>query len=84
MKIVGQRQKAWAKVARKGLAEALGGKCCKCATQDALEFDCIIPQGDAHHRMEASARMSFYRAQHRANNLQLLCEVCHRKKTINE
>ena len=54
-----------------------------------LEFDCIIPQGHWHHKVETDRRISFYRKQFRAGNLQLLCaewtkDQCHLKKTLTE
>jgi len=54
----------------------LGGKCAVCGTTSCLTFDCIVPKGDAHHRMGSLARVGFYRAQMRAGNLQLLCFAC--------
>jgi len=44
-----------------------------CGATESLEFDCIEPRGDRHHRMDSSARMSFYHQQHRLGNLQVLC-----------
>jgi hypothetical protein len=58
----------------------LGGYCASCGTNDTLEFDCIEPVGDRHHRMTAPARISFYRAQMRAGNVQLLCQQCNSLK----
>jgi 5-methylcytosine-specific restriction endonuclease McrA len=78
---VGRSQKNWARKARQSLIEVLGGCCCMCKTSDSLEFDCIEPQGDEHHRMDTSARMSFYRSQFRIGNLQVLCSDCHSLKT---
>lgn len=82
---VGQRQKQWAKQARIKLLAELGDCCKGCGSVKKLEFDYIIPQGDEHHKMDSSARLSFYRAQHRANNLQLLCKrPCHSRKSARE
>lgn len=39
-----------------------------------ITFDCIIPQGDKHHRGSTDQRMSFYIKQIKLNNIQLLCE----------
>jgi hypothetical protein len=39
-----------------------------------LTIDCKKPCGHKHHRMDQSARQSFYHQQLRENNLQLLCE----------
>ena len=71
---MGLRQKIWAKHARQKLMEELGGCCVECGTVKRLTFDCIVPQGDSHHRMDASARMSFYHKQHAVKNVQILCK----------
>jgi len=80
------RQKEWARRARARLVACFGGECCKanghCNGQ--LEFDCIIPQGDEHHRKDTSARMSFYHKQHRIGNLQLLCSFHHALKSTQD
>jgi hypothetical protein len=83
------RQRIWAAHARKLLRRALGMKCAACGSKDyrKLEFDCIKPCGDRHHKMEWSWRISFYREQFRAGNLQLLCGGvggCHGKKTAKD
>lgn len=70
---MGLRQQAWARRARHRLLEKLGGKCAVCGTTEQLEFDCIVPQGDEHHRRDNSWRMSFYHAQESVGNLQILC-----------
>jgi len=79
-----KRQKEWARRARFELMFKLGGACFECGTDKHLDFDCIIPQGPAHHRsMDTSQRVSFYRRQHKEGNLQLLCRhKCHKKKTV--
>lgn len=79
-----RRQKEWAKRARIELLILLGGTCFKCGTEDMLEFDCIQPQGHRHHTFDTSQRMSFYRAQYKKGNLQILCERCHNKKASKE
>ena len=81
---MGAAQKDWARRARLQLLHALGGVCAECFSAERLEFDCIVPCGDAHHRMDTSARMSFYRAQHRAGNLQVLCSTCNGQKSVGE
>lgn len=81
---MGQYEKQWARRKRAELTVELGSLCVNCKREDDLEFDCIIPQGDKHHKMDTSARMSFYRAQHRNGNIQLLCEKCHRIKSASE
>lgn len=72
--------KEWARKQRKLLMRVLGNKCAACGCRKDLTFDCIDPQGDRHHRFDTSQRMSFYRAQFRAFNLQILCESCNVKK----
>lgn len=78
---MGKRQKIWARRARSRLVEILGGRCKCCGTDEGLELDCIVPMGHFHHRMDSSARISFYRQQHREGNLQVLCSDCHTAKT---
>lgn len=73
---MGMKQKEWARKTRQALLAELGGECARCGTTEALEFDCIIPCGDAHHKFDTSARMSFYRHQYAAGNLQVLCHEC--------
>ena len=69
-----KRQKVWAAKARDVLIAKLGGKCVKCGTTEELTFDCIIPCGHEHHRMSFDRRISFYRAQDKLGNLQVLCK----------
>lgn len=49
-----------------------------------LELDCILPQGDEHHRMSTDQRATFYRRQDAEGNLQLLCSKCHSEKTLRD
>lgn len=77
---MGARQKDWARRKRVDLLNVLGDKCVECGATEKLEFDCIVPCGDKHHKMEPSTRMSFYHAQHRAKNLQILCTHCNARK----
>jgi hypothetical protein len=79
-----KRQKAWARVARQRLMMLLGNSCALCGRPDTLTFDCIVPQGDNHHRMDTSARMSFYHRQHQVGNVQLLCELCQSIKSTDD
>jgi 5-methylcytosine-specific restriction endonuclease McrA len=79
-----KRQKRWARQERQRLRVRLGTRCAVCGTTASVEFDCILPQGHEHHRMDAATRTLFYRRQVSAGNLQLLCEKCHAKKTANE
>ena len=59
----------------------MGGKCTQCGSTEELTFDCINPQGSDHHSaMDWSWRMSFYRAQFKQGNLQLLCHMCNSTK----
>lgn len=73
-------EKLRAKYLRTFLIELLGAKCAHCGTTIKLEFDCIIATGDSHHKKDTSARISFYRAQLRGKNLQLLCSKCNGRK----
>jgi len=69
-----KRQKAWARKWRDRILVILGGRCQQCRTRKDLQFDVIIPCDSTHHRkMDWSWRMSFYRRQLAAGNLQLLC-----------
>ena len=77
-------QKEWARRKRSELLELLGNVCAHCGTTENLEFDCISPRGDRHHRGEASQRMCFYRRQFREGNLQVLCNVCNGRKGDEE
>ena len=79
-----KRQKEWARQARFELMFKLGGACFECGTDRDLDFDCITPQGDEHHKLDTERRVCFYRRQHKAGNLQLLCRrnKCHSKKTV--
>lgn len=82
---MGMRQREWAKRARRQLQIQLGYACQKCGTRNNLQFDCITPQGHFHHEhMDPSWRVSFYRQQASAGNLQLLCEDCHLAKSAKE
>lgn len=58
-------------------------RCWGCGSKDyrKLEFDCVIPKDNKHHRkMEWSWRISFYRQQFKQENLGLLCSKCNSKK----
>jgi hypothetical protein len=81
---MGKRQKRRAKERRIELMMWLGYCCAKCGKEEDLEFDCIEPQGNEHHRMDTSHRMCFYFKQYRLGNLQILCTKCHSKKSLTE
>jgi 5-methylcytosine-specific restriction endonuclease McrA len=81
---MGKAQKQWARQKRFELLFLLGGHCVECGTEEDLTFDCKHPCGDAHHRMDTSHRMSFYRRQHREKNLQILCRKCNTKKSVQD
>lgn len=78
------RFRRWATERLELLREELGYRCARCSRCHQLEFDCIIPQGDKHHRFETNRRAVFYYRQHKQGNLQLLCCDCHKRKTRNE
>lgn len=67
-------------MARDALLELLGAKCRACGTKEKLEFDCVKPMGDEHHHLEWSHRISWYRQQAAAGNLQVLCRSCNASK----
>ena len=81
---MGLRQREWARRTREKLLDLLGRRCGWCGATDAeekLTFDCIEPQGHAHHRKFCwPKRMSFYRRQLAADNLQVLCDRCNSRK----
>lgn len=79
-----QNMVTWARNARFKLMFELGGQCARCGKVKELEFDCIVPQGHVHHRLGVSSRMVFYRRQHKAGNLQILCRVCNNKKSVSD
>lgn len=82
---MGRRQKQRAKERRIELMMVLGYCCAHCGSEEKLEFDCIVPRGHAHHRMDTSARMCFYWREHlQHRNIQILCASCNTKKSANE
>jgi 5-methylcytosine-specific restriction endonuclease McrA len=75
------RQRAWARRWRDRLLLLLGNRCRHCRTRKELSFDVVTPcDCGEHHRREWSWRISFYRAQHAAGNLQILCDKCNARK----
>ncbi len=81
---MGKRQKLWAKTARLNLLLELGMYCKKCGREDNLTFDCIEARGDSHHRLDTERRICFYRREHKAGNIQVLCKDCNEKKAVAE
>lgn len=79
-----REHKAWARRARRKLLDFLGGACVDCGVTENLEFDCIRPVGNKHGRKDTSARMCFYHGQFYRDNLQILCNECHTKKSRRE
>jgi 5-methylcytosine-specific restriction endonuclease McrA len=81
---MGKRQTKWAATVRAALIVLLGGRCRCCGRTAPLEMDCIVPQGDRHHKMSSAGRVSFYKKEMARGNLQLLCAACHSRKTSKE
>ena len=79
-----QHPVTWARNARFRLMFLLGGCCAQCSTTKELEFDCIVPQGDKHHKAGMVARTTFYRRQYKEGNLQILCRRCNNKKSVSD
>ena len=77
---MGARQRNWARRKRDELRWVLGNECECCGCTEDLQFDCITPCGRKHHGYGWAQRMSFYRRQMRAGNLQLLCGRCNAVK----
>lgn len=79
------RHRRWANLVLRRLRHDLGQMCGWCwrsaRAAGGLEFDCIAPEGDEHHRWETNRRAVFYRRLYRRGGLQLLCPRCHRRKT---
>jgi hypothetical protein len=79
-----KRHKRWASRQRQLMIAAMGGACAACGSTEALTFDCIAPRGDSHHRGNAVERMTFYRREARAGNIQVLCDKCNALKGDTE
>lgn len=58
----------------------LGGKCAYCNATACLTFDCIVPTGDAHHRLSSVGRVTYYKREMARGNIQLLCSECNSRK----
>ena len=78
---MGLRQRQWAARRRQVILDQLGERCAHCSSTKDLEFDCIQSPGDWHHNIEWSWRMSFYNRMLKEGNLQILCRICHSKKS---
>ena len=65
---------------REALRKALGNVCKHCKATGKLHFDCVYPQGHAHHQMGSRDRIIFYEREHKRGNIQLLCARCHSLK----
>jgi len=84
---MGKKIKKWAKKARVILMQELSPVCKLCGETNStkLTFDCIIPQGDIHHRGSTDQRIMFYRRQHKEHkNIQVLCRSCNSSKQAKE
>ena len=75
-----KRQKNWARRAREAIIHDLGGCCDNCGDVTNLTLDCLRPKGSMHHRLDTSARIGFYRAQMKQDNLRILCRTCNASK----
>ena len=76
--------KSRARIRRNLLLICLGECCAHCGATENLEFDCIVPKGNDHHRYDTSHRMCFYWREHKLGNLQILCAKCNNKKSLTE
>lgn len=73
-------KKSWWQRKRDRLIWILGGRCSECGATACLTFDCIVPRGDHHHKMNSRRRLGFYEAEMRNGNVQLLCSACNSAK----
>lgn len=69
----------------------MGGVCVQCSARGrlkkagGLEFDVILPTDfGAHHKLEWSHRISFYRRAWLSGNLQLLCRRHNARKKVKD
>lgn len=66
---------------RQEIIDYLGGKCVKCNATDNLEVDHIDPSQKSH---DVSKRMSLKNNKEEFDKCQLLCNSCHKEKTVSE
>ena len=72
------------KRARERLAmarERLGGQCVRCGATEGLQFDHIVP-GSRVRKVSEATNWSLERFLAEVDKCQLLCDPCHRQKTI--
>lgn len=68
---------------RDAIFEALGRVCKKCGGTVDLEFDIMQPVGGPkshHEKLSSCSRAAFYKRQHAARNVQILCSSCDTRK----
>lgn len=76
-----KRQKLWARRARAQIITDLGGCCVNCGEVGNLTLDCLRPKGKAHHKLDTSSRIGFYRREMSKDNLRVLCRSCNASKS---
>lgn len=76
MVTVSKHTKHWGRVARAQLTQSCGGCCQVCQATTDLQFH-VKGAREAHHHLDASARVSYYRQKQGEGRLALLCRTCH-------
>ena len=71
-------QREWVANRRQHYINLFGGVCCKCGSDDCLEFDHVDPDKKFTHRIFS---YSHERIKDELSKCQLLCKECHIKKT---
>lgn len=61
--------------------ERLGGKCVRCGSVDDLQFDHIVP-GSKTRKVSEATNWSLERFLAEVDKCQLLCNLCHRLKSV--
>ena len=69
---------------RMKLKKAMGGRCERCGETEKLEFHDKLGRGSKHHALGSAARIRWYREEWNKGNIELLCEMCHRRIELNE